>query len=139
MQSAVIRYEKRKRETYALRAKCSTIKNPAETENGSFCVYAETRKSPVIFWGSFFSPCVFLSSPLFRRRFHPSPGKTAPFFSTRIVIGSFYASPNVYWGEKSVPLVLGAFFCAGCHVYHRERCASLHTFTSSGDKTSNAS
>lgn len=29
-----------------------------------------------------------------------------------------------------VPLVPGAFFGAGCHVYHRERCASLHTFTS---------
>ena len=29
-----------------------TILNPAESENGSFCAYAENRKSPVI-WGFF--------------------------------------------------------------------------------------
>ena len=57
MQSAVAVHENSKGETYALRAKCSTILNPAETENGSFRVCAETRKSPVI-WGFF----VFLPS-----------------------------------------------------------------------------
>ena len=41
---------------------------------------------------------------------------------------SFYASPNVYRDEMRVPLVPGAFFGAGCHVYHRERCFLAHFY-----------
>ena len=80
MQNGVIRYEKRKRETYAFSAKCSTIKNPAETENGSFCVYAETRKSPVI-WGFFvFHPLRFSLLASFQGAISPLSRQNSPDF-----------------------------------------------------------
>ena len=51
-----------------------TILNPAESENGSFCEYAENRKSPVI-WGFFVFPPLAKFSPrlLSGGKFSPLP------------------------------------------------------------------
>ena len=90
-----------------------------------------TQEIPISLGISCFSaPRDFLSSPFFEGQIRSSVGKSGITFSARIVIGSFYASPNVYGGGMRVVDVPGAIFGAGCRVHHREPTTSLHTFTS---------